>query len=526
MKTNDEKWFGGRLMAFSGVDGHTDFENGLIFRTSFEFMGLHVKFPGDMSIFFEDQTIKPFSFAGDWFEYGSVCGAFIDSHHFIIRGKCRCSTVSDKLKYIYAHGKTLIGVADFFNEQHIENDIDKIIEERKAWERLINSKMEHRGNAFAGALSLIKTQICSPHGVIKHRWTTPDRWPHRKMWLWDSVFHAAGLRHIDVQLAMDALDAVLDAQQDDGFIPICTPHFGDKMTQPPLLAFGYKLVNTYANDKNWIAEAYPKLKKYIDWDLKNRRTKECALLEWGMEPGRKGCNESGMDNSPRFDSGNRLYAVDFSSMLALECEAMAEFATALNSCDVTSWRNIHQVLCKEINRWLWNDEEYFYFDYDVKNHIMSDVMASSGFMPLICGACDRNQALRLAEHLSNSTTFGTAMPVPSIAADSTACYSKDMWRGPAWINLNWLIAYGFERYGMNEQSEYIKGKSISKIEQTFNKYGTFFEFFDDREEVEPPLLLRKGKNECNRNPFHQVIFDYGWTAALYVDMMCCIKSET
>ena len=60
-------------------------------------------------------------------------------------------------------------------------------------------------------------------------------------------------------------------------------------------------------------------------------------------------------------------------------------------------------------------------------------------------------------------------------------------------------------------------RTCAVIEKYYERYGSIFEFYDSADEVDPPLLPRKGPN----NPdewIHQVVFDYGWTAALYVDM--------
>jgi neutral trehalase len=112
---------------------------------------------------------------------------------------------------------------------------------------------------------------------------------------------------------------------------------------------------------------------------------------------------------------------------------------------------------------------------------------------------------------------GTALVIPSIAAKSKQFYSKNMWRGPVWVNVNWLAAYGFRRYGMIDTADFIIRKTLDEIEKMYGKYGTFFEFFDDKKEVDPPLLLRKGKNI--EDSYHQSFFDYGWTATLYIDML-------
>ncbi len=85
--------------------------------------------------------------------------------------------------------------------------------------------------------------------------------------------------------------------------------------------------------------------------------------------------------------------------------------------------------------------------------------------------------------------------------------------------MNWLIARGFDRYGYSDLATNIREKSVSAIEKYCDKYGVLFEFFDDRDEIDPPALLRKGKCAPEASPFNQVIHDFGWSAALYLDMV-------
>ena len=144
---------------------------------------------------------------------------------------------------------------------------------------------------------------------------------------------------------------------------------------------------------------------------------------------------------------------------------------------------------------------------------------ASGFLPLICGAPDEQQALRLERHLRGPHTFGTPVPVPTVAACQGQHYSKDMWRGPAWVNINWLVAYGLDRYGMHDLATEIRRKTIAEIEHWYLELGSIFEFYDDRRTTPPPQLLRKGKCAPEVNWLHHVIHDYGWSAALYVDMV-------
>jgi neutral trehalase len=229
-----------------------------------------------------------------------------------------------------------------------------------------------------------------------------------------------------------------------------------------------------------------------------------------------------MDNSPRFDCAKALDAVDFNSYLAHECELLSKFALWLEKSDGSIyWNQRHKELCDKINQRLWNDQQGFYFDCHADTAEQTDIMSSAGFLPLLCGAADTAKAQKLAAHLENPKTFASAFAVPSIAANQQ-CYSKDMWRGPTWVNLNWMIAQGLERYGLKDAAFKIRNNTCRQIEKYYQKYGTFFEFYDDRCEVDPPELLRKGKNDPSIW-VHQVIFDYGWTAGLYLDMLSSFR---
>ena len=181
------------------------------------------------------------------------------------------------------------------------------------------------------------------------------------------------------------------------------------------------------------------------------------------------------------------------------------------------WQKRHETMCRKIDERLWNEAEGFYVDYDLQLLQQSPILASSGFLPLICGAAGEEQAARVAAHLQNSETFGTPLPVASIARSCGKYYSKDMWRGPVWINLNWLIAYGLRRYGYETEAQSLMDKTMQEVERTYLKFGALFEFFDDRMEVDPPDLLRKGKNVPDT--YFQAFHDYGWTGTLYIDMV-------
>lgn len=520
-------WGRGQLLAFSGLDGPTDFEHGLVGRTRFDGLGIEIKWPANCMLKFCEAPPEALKLAGDHFVLRSradeIKGAFLDAHHILIEGPCTVDSREPGIAVVQEGSRTLVAPAGHLDRAGLGADLDDAIAARRAWLNglsLPDAPGSPTTRTLTKALSVMKTQVYTPEGMIRHRWTTPDRWPHRRMWLWDSVFHAIGWRHVDVALAREMLSAVLDGQREDGFVPLMAdPADRSPLTQPPVLALGVKMVHDAKPAPEWIREVYPKLAAYVTWDLEHRDSDGFGLVEWAIDDDvncRSG--ESGMDNSPRFDSATQLDATDFNAYLAHEAELLSGFAHELAmEDDARKWAGVHRALCAKIDERLWDEDAGFYMDYDVTAGRQTGVLAFSGFLPLICGAPSPKQARRLASHLENPEAFGTALPIPSVAKSDTEHYVKDMWRGPVWMNLNWLITYGLRRYGMHSLAESIEQASTREIERLYLKYGALFEFFDDRKEVDPPELLRKGTCDPTGNTYNLVFHDYGWTATLYAD---------
>lgn len=528
------QWDAGQMIAFSGLDGKTDYTHGLVARTSLSPAGIEIVDPGKLRIAFKAKLIGPVTFGGDFFsvetEAGPLRGAVLDAFHILIEGAVEVLSQDDTIQYKEADGRLLVGTAKAFDAALITTNLEDTFLARSEWIRtreLPQGLPAERLRTVVRALTAMKSQVLSPEGKILHRWTTPDRWPHKDMWLWDTAFHAIGWRHIDPALAMEMIDAMFDLQREDGFLTYRgTPegayfHLGDLLSQPPVLAIAVQLVYDVTKDDAWLESIYPKLCAYLEWDLANRDLDGGGLVEWFIEDNEE-CRsgESGMDNSPRFDGAIALDAVDFNAYLASEYKVIAAFATKLGLTeDAEKWTARAANFCTLIETKLWSDTQQFYCDLDPATDQQIPVLASSGFMPLLCGAPSPEHAEALKKNLFDPQRFGSAFPVASVAVCDVEHYEKDMWRGPTWISINWLIAKGFERYGMENCSNSIRNRSIEEIEAKAEKYGTFFEYFDDRCEIDPPKLSRKGECAPEKNPYKQVIHEFGWSFTLYIDMV-------
>ena len=317
-------------------------------------------------------------------------------------------------------------------------DIEAAINERKRFYAALDIPQNVVANlrrAYLKAASIQKVNVESAQEDIPCRWTTPDRMPHRHMWLWDSAFHSIGLSHLEPELAEDAIRAVFAKQEGDGQLhlavqPGVAPR--EENTQPPLLAWATWHLAEDEPNIDFLEEVYPRLVSYLEWFEASRRN-DTGLYGWSIRRGADAVRgarggESGMDNSPRFDDLESMTAVDLSCYMAAEYRCLARLARVLHRDDERAeWRARHKNITGLVNDLLWCDEDQFYYDLDEVGEFVR-VKTPAGFLPLHAEAPDRDRAEALRLHMMNPKEFWPEFPLPSVSMDE-ATFGKDMWRG-------------------------------------------------------------------------------------------------
>ncbi len=366
------------------------------------------------------------------------------------------------------------------------------------------------------ALSVNKVNVHTPEGKIPCMWTTPDRVPHRNMWLWDSVFHALAIVNYNKELAKDALRAVLAQSHRDGFIPCTmTPTACDDVTQPQVLAWGVWEVYKKTGDRSFLTESVVALEKYLEWDMKNRDNNGNGLLEWLTEPDVKKCKcgECGLDNSPRFDFDEEMDAMDFSAYLAHDALYLSYIYQELGDGEnYHKWQAVYHRLKTQINELLWDEETGAYYDR-LFHGKLSRVLTPASFLPLFAKIPSQQQADKMVKTLTNPNLLWTEYPLASVAKNHAA-YSMDMWRGGVWLNLNYFIIKGLKNYGYDDLAEELKNKTLEMVNKWYQKTGAIFEFYAPEGDVAPYQCKRKGKPTTPpdwRKHVHSIV-DFNWSA--------------
>ena len=114
----------------------------------------------------------------------------------------------------------------------------------------------------------------------------------------------------------------------------------------------------------------------------------------------------------------------------------------------------------------------------------------------------------------------TEFPIPTIARND-ATFGSDLWRGPVWINYNYMIAEGLSNCGYKADAKYVVDKTVFHMNRWYQATGVINEFYDSANLVPPAHHNRKGLpfEPYNIDVRMQTIRDYGWSNTLLCDML-------
>ena len=539
----------GQIFSFSAVDGETNFYNDFVGTLTSKKVGIRFEIFKPVTLSFDSKEEKSNIITSDIIDIdikeGNISIVFQDCHSVVglspikpeiqtkritkeMEGGIICKGIRNKVvllykyldgnyKFVLCYCKSIKAGLEKAKEA-LNADINSIKAKRlKFYQNIPCNYNQEDESLYLKAVSILKGNIYSPTGKIPCRFTTPDRVPHKSMWLWDSVFHALGLKECDLQIAKEAIEAVLHRQRKSGFIPHrMSPYFSSFITQPPILAWGIWEVYSCDKDISFIKKNIESLSRYLEWDIKHRDKNSNGLLEWKLELSKNcRCGECGMDNSPRFDDKLKMDAIDFSSFLANDCNYLAKmYAEIGDNRQAALWQNRYDEISSKINHLLWSEENGLYYDL-VHNGEMNKVASCASFLPLFCGIASKEQAEKLVNNLQDTSKFKTKLPLPSLSLDHPK-FSSDMWRGSVWLNYNYMIILGLRKYGYNELAAEIRDKTLGAVQKWYNEGGSIYEFYDINNKINPTLLTRKAVTQTEpdwRKHMH-AICDYGWSAAV------------
>jgi len=390
----------------------------------------------------------------------------------------------------------------------------------------------------------------------------PLLYPH--MWSWDAAFVAIGLAPLSVERAVVELDTLLSAQWRNGMIPHivfangvdgyfpgparwATATLADNaprnrltsgITQPPVHAIAVQRILEHARTRGRstraVAEAFldrrwGDLMRWHRWlaECRDRNERGRITLYHGWE--------SGMDNSPRWDSAyanvvpgklpeyqradnviitdpsqrpsdgeydrylwlleemkavryddERLPSVMsfqvedvfFSAIFSVACQVLAEIGEDYKRPhadvkDLYLWAERFRAGVVETT----DQRTGAARDFDVLAEKWLVTETAAQFAPLLCGGLPHDRERALLKLLEGPRFCGHPDLkyglIPSTSPVSRDFRPREYWRGPVWPVLTWLFSWCFARRGWAERARLLRQEGLRQASD-----GSFAEYYE------------------------------------------------
>ncbi len=192
--------------------------------------------------------------------------------------------------------------------------------------------------------------------------------------------------------------------------------------------------------------------------------------------------------------------VDLNIAVAIGCYNTSRLAEHL--CKKSESRQFAQRfdrLCQSINRYLWNEEQGIYYNYNIREDRQHRRLLCTTFDPMQFGIAPAERIERLLNKLLNPALFyWNSRPVTTIARtepdfiEATGPYDGSAWFGDIWTMRNMPIIAGLEDAGRHDLAAELSWSTIKTFNSNYCEY----------------VVPSTGSGEGVQR--------YGWTASQYV----------
>jgi glycogen debranching enzyme len=172
--------------------------------------------------------------------------------------------------------------------------------------------------------------------------------------------------------------------------------------------------------------------------------------------------------------------------------------------EIEAYRDDAEAVLDALTSRLWNTRAGVFQARDLRREQLSDAVTVGGIVPLAAPGLARRQADALRDLLQSEhfrlrdMRFG----VPTNDLTSPTFDPRLYWRGPTWVNTNWLLWKGLRRHGYTAEADLVRAGVLEAV-----RTAGLYEYFDPFDGT--------GRGSAA----------FGWTAALVMDMVAADDLE-
>ncbi|MBJ8796627.1 alpha,alpha-trehalase [Citrobacter freundii] len=191
---------------------------------------------------------------------------------------------------------------------------------------------------------------------------------------------------------------------------------------------------------------------------------------------------SGWDFSSRWmDNPNQLGTLRTTSIVPVDLNAlmykmekMISLASkaAGDDAKAAQYDGFANARQKGIEKYLWNDKEGWYADYDLKSHKVRNQLTAAALFPLYVNAAAKDRASKVA-----TATQAHLLQPGGLA--TTSVKSGQQWDAPnGWAPLQWVAASGLQNYGQDTVAMDVTWRFLTNVQHTYDREKKLVEKYD------------------------------------------------
>ncbi len=346
-----------------------------------------------------------------------------------------------------------------------------------------------RVNADFGRLA--RQTIRPADGYIKYPYLIPAGY-YTQMWDWDGFFigtHWVNQDAVNARYLRDWVLSFAGSTDADGYVAGCItpkgprPLFG-KFAMKPFLAQGALEAADALHDVEWLRAVWPAMQRVLEYRERTQFDAKWGLWFWDNAMQSGADNDAALTNDP--EDRSAILAVDASVWSMREYLAMAVLAERLgDTTNANEYRAKAAATRQAILDKLWSKQDRMFLNRMRDSGAWIHVLDWMSFLPLLDGLLPEEDARRMIRaHLLNETEMRAPHGLRSLAKSDPAYNNEAIiepysnWRGPVWINVNFVDWIVLRRYGFRDEAHWLALTLAGDLERDIVRWGSMHEDYN------------------------------------------------